>query len=151
MKHHLIQILCFFSLTAGNSCNTKPDGLMVEFIRDTDHVYILDSQPEFSWIVPEKIKYQSAYQILVATSKEKLDDIADAGANAMCLVCPFCSVMYDDNQKSIESEFGESYKLPVLYLPQLLGLAMGFDRKELGLNLNVVKTKKLLSKYFDSN
>jgi heterodisulfide reductase subunit B len=87
----------------------------------------------------------------ISVAKEKLDDIADAGADAMCLVCPFCSVMYDDNQKSIESEFGESYKLPVLYLPQLLGLAMGFGRKELGLNLNVVKTKELLSKFFDSN
>lgn len=87
----------------------------------------------------------------MSVAKEKLDDVADAGADAMCLVCPFCSVMYDDNQKSIESESGESYKLPVLYLPQLLGLAMGFNRKELGLNLNVVKTKGLLAKYFDSN
>ena len=87
----------------------------------------------------------------MSVAKEKLDDVADAGADAMCLVCPFCSVMYDDNQKSIESEFGGSYKLPVLYLPQLLGLAMGFGRKELGLNLNVVKTKELLSKFFDSN
>jgi len=57
--------------------------------------------------------------------------------------------MYDDNQKSIESEFGADFNLPVLYLTQILGLAMGFDRKELGLNINVVKTKKLLSKYFD--
>jgi heterodisulfide reductase subunit B len=87
----------------------------------------------------------------MSVAKDKLDDVADAGADAMCLVCPFCSVMYDDNQKSIESEFGESYKLPVLYLPQLLGLARGFDRKELGLNLNVIKTKELLAKYFDSN
>jgi len=55
----------------------------------------------------------------------------------------FLSVMYDSNQKSIESEFGTSYNLPVLYLPQILGLAMGFERKELGLNLNVVKTKHL--------
>ncbi len=87
----------------------------------------------------------------ISVAKEKLGDMADAGADAMCLICPFCSVMYDDNQKSIESEFGETYKLPVLYLPQLLGLAMGFHRKELGLNLNVVKTKELLSRYFDSN
>jgi heterodisulfide reductase subunit B len=79
----------------------------------------------------------------LSVAKEKLDDMADAGADAMCLVCPFCSVMYDDNQKSIESESGETYKLPVLYLPQLLGLAMGFNRKELGLNLNVVKTNHL--------
>jgi heterodisulfide reductase subunit B len=34
--------------------------------------------------------------------------------------------------------------LPVLYLTQILGLAMGIDRKELGLNMNVVKTKDLL-------
>lgn len=80
----------------------------------------------------------------LSVAKEKLDDIADAGADAICLVCPFCSVMYDSNQKSIESEFGTTYNLPVLYLPQILGLAMGLDRRELGLHLNVVKTKGLL-------
>jgi heterodisulfide reductase subunit B len=81
----------------------------------------------------------------LSVTKQKLDAVADAGANALCLVCPFCSVMYDSNQKSIESEFGMTYHLPVLYLPQILGLAMGMDRKELGLNLNVVKTKDLTS------
>ncbi|MFH1350557.1 MAG: CoB--CoM heterodisulfide reductase iron-sulfur subunit B family protein [Pseudomonadota bacterium] len=85
----------------------------------------------------------------LSVAKEKLDDIARAGADAMCLVCPFCSVMYDSNQKGIEAEFGTSYALPVLYLPQLLGIAMGFDRKELGLNMNVVKTKDLLSRFYD--
>jgi len=84
-----------------------------------------------------------------SVSKEKLDDISEAGANAICLVCPFCAVMYDGNQKSIESQFGTSYNLPVLYLTQVLGLAMGFDRKELGLNMNVVKTKELLKDYFE--
>jgi heterodisulfide reductase subunit B len=85
----------------------------------------------------------------MSVAKSKLDDIARADANAICLVCPFCSVMYDDNQKSIEAEFAADYNLPVLYLPQILGLAMGFERKELGLNMNVVKTKALLEKYFD--
>ncbi|MBW1805622.1 MAG: hypothetical protein JRJ06_04520, partial [Deltaproteobacteria bacterium] len=42
-------------------------------------------------------------------------------------------------------KFGVNYGLPVLYLTQILGLAMGFERKELGLNMNVVKTKKLLA------
>jgi heterodisulfide reductase subunit B len=31
-------------------------------------------------------------------------------------------------------------------LTQVLGLAMGFDRKTLGLNMNVVKTKELMKK-----
>ncbi len=86
--------------------------------------------------------------VALSVTKEKLDNIAGTDANAMCLVCPFCSVMYDSNQKSIESEYDTTYNLPVLYLTQILGMAMGFDRKALGLNMNVVKTKKLLSKYF---
>jgi heterodisulfide reductase subunit B len=85
----------------------------------------------------------------LSVAKQKLDDIRDAGANVINLVCPFCSVMYDSNQKGIESEFETTYDLPVLYLTQILGLAMGFDRKELGLNLNVVKTKELLAPFFE--
>ena len=85
----------------------------------------------------------------MAVTKQKLDDIATAGADAICLVCPFCAVMYDSNQKSIETEFEINYNLPVLYLPQILGVAMGFERKELGLNMNVIKTKDLLSPYYE--
>jgi heterodisulfide reductase subunit B len=84
--------------------------------------------------------------VALSVAKGKLDDVVGAGADAMCLVCPFCSVMYDGNQKSIESEFETSYGLPILYLTQILGLAMGFGRKDLGLNMNVVKTKNILSK-----
>lgn len=87
--------------------------------------------------------------VALSVTKQKLDDIKKANADALCLVCPFCSVMFDANQKSIEAEYSTSYDLPVLYLTQVLGLAMGFDRKELGLNMNVVKTKALLSQYFE--
>jgi heterodisulfide reductase subunit B len=83
----------------------------------------------------------------LAVAKEKLDDILEAGADIINLVCPFCSVMYDSNQKGIETQFNVTYNLPVLYLTQILGLAMGLDRKELGLNMNVVKTKEALAKY----
>jgi len=84
-------------------------------------------------------------KIALAVAKEKLEDVKEAGADIINLVCPFCSVMYDSNQKGIEAAFNASYSLPVLYLTQILGLAMGFDRKELGLNMNVVKTKDLES------
>jgi len=85
----------------------------------------------------------------LAVAREKLEDITAAGADAISLVCPFCAVMYDSNQKGIAAEFDVKLDLPVLFLPQVLGLAMGFDRKELGLNMNVVKTKKLLERFFD--
>jgi heterodisulfide reductase subunit B len=83
----------------------------------------------------------------LSVAREKLDDIKDAGADIINLICPFCSVMYDSNQKGIETQFNVAYNLPVLYLTQILGLAMGMDRKDLGLNLNVVKTKDVLAKF----
>ena len=83
----------------------------------------------------------------LSVAKEKLDDIKEAGADIINLICPFCSVMYDSNQKGIETQFNVGYNLPVLYLTQILGLAMGMDRKDLGLNLNVVKTKDVLAKF----
>jgi heterodisulfide reductase subunit B len=84
-------------------------------------------------------------------AKRKLDHVKNAGAKVMNVVCPFCSVMYDDNQKSIESRFEADYGIPVLFLPQILGLAMGFDRKELGLNMNVVKTKGITEEIVSGN
>ncbi len=85
----------------------------------------------------------------LSVAREKLEDVKASGADAMTLVCPFCAVMYDSNQKGIANEFESDFDLPVLYLPQILGLAMGFDRKQLGLNMNVVKTKTLLARFFE--
>ena len=84
--------------------------------------------------------------VAMAMANSKLKNVKASGADAIVLVCPFCSVMYDDNQKEIETLFETEYKIPVLYYPQVLGLALGIDAKDLGLNMNRVKTKDLLSK-----
>lgn len=77
---------------------------------------------------------------------DKLARLRKARVDALISICPFCSVMYDDNQKKIEGIVEQDLLIPVLYLTQLLGLAMGVDRKELGLQMNKVKTKELLDK-----
>jgi heterodisulfide reductase subunit B len=79
-------------------------------------------------------------------SRDKLERIKASGADAISLVCPFCSVMYDDNQRRIERTFGAEYNIPVLYYPQVLGLAIGLNPQEIGLNMNRVSTKGLLTK-----
>lgn len=84
--------------------------------------------------------------VAMGMSRKKLTAVKASGADALLLVCPFCAVMYDDNQKSIESKFSEEFNLPVLYLPQLLGLGLGISPKDLGLNMNRVKAKELLEK-----
>jgi heterodisulfide reductase subunit B2 len=83
----------------------------------------------------------------LAVAGRKLRAVSEKGADVLCLVCPFCAVMYDGNQKTIMERQGLDRDIPVLYLTQLLGIAMGFDRKQLGLNLNVVKTKDVLSRW----
>jgi heterodisulfide reductase subunit B len=84
-------------------------------------------------------------EVALRVTEEKLRNIREAGADCMNLVCPFCSLMFDANQKGIETKSGNEFNIPVLYLPQVIGLAMGFSRKELGLNLNSVSTKELES------
>jgi heterodisulfide reductase subunit B len=82
-------------------------------------------------------------------SMEKLDHVKASSADAMVLVCPFCGVLYDSCQKDIEKKFDKSYKIPILYYPQLLGLALGFDEKSLALDKNFVKIDTLLDKIME--
>ena len=84
--------------------------------------------------------------IALQMSRDKLERIKASGADAINLVCPFCSIMYDDSQRRIEKMFGAEYNIPVLYYPQILGLAIGLEPEELGLNMNRIKTAGLLAK-----
>jgi len=85
-------------------------------------------------------------KIALAMAQKKLDHINAVDADAMVLMCPLCGSMYDRNQRAMERRFNVAYNLPVLFYPQVLGLALGIDPKGLGLNLNRVKTSDLLSK-----
>jgi heterodisulfide reductase subunit B len=80
----------------------------------------------------------------LAIAKSKLDHVRTTGADAMVLICPFCDIMYEINQRSIERQYDVTYRLPVLYYPQLLGLALGFTPDELGFRLNRVKARKII-------
>ena len=79
-------------------------------------------------------------------AKNKLDHIKAAKADAICLICPFCSIMYEGSQKKIEKQFETEYKLPVFYYPQILGLALGIPQEELGLKMNRIKPREMLAK-----
>jgi len=85
-------------------------------------------------------------QVALAMSQRKLEHIRAQQADAMVLVCPFCNVMYEGNQRKIEKVFQKEYKLPVLYYPQLLGLALGIEPDELGMKMNRVKATEMLKK-----
>lgn len=66
----------------------------------------------------------------------KLLDVEAAGAQALVMACPACYLAMGLNQPVIEKSWERPFNLPVVHLPQLLGLALGLDPNELGLNLN---------------
>lgn len=86
----------------------------------------------------------SAEETANAMAKVKLNDVYKAQAHALVLVCPFCNVMYEGQQKKIAKSFAPDLKVPIVYYPQILGLALGISSEDLGFKLNRVKPTELL-------
>ena len=68
-----------------------------------------------------------------------IGDAKDRGAEAMIVACPMCHSNLDMRRDSINSYLGEKVDIPVLYITQAIGLAVGIDRKALGLQRHFVK------------
>jgi heterodisulfide reductase subunit B len=79
-------------------------------------------------------------------AKSKLDNMKAANVDAIVTVCPFCELMFDGMQIVIGEKFNETYGMPALLLPQLLGLAMDVKQVDLGLNMNKVSAEKLIER-----
>ena len=73
-----------------------------------------------------------------------LGDALDADADCLVTPCPLCHLNLDLQQPGAERVVGRELGMPVLHLPQLLGLALGVDPKELGLNKHVVKPTSVI-------
>lgn len=69
--------------------------------------------------------------------KDKIVHVHEAEADMMTVHCPFCMVMYSEYQKDPRMEL--DYKIPVVFTPQILGLAMGYEPKKLGMKKKVAK------------
>jgi heterodisulfide reductase subunit B len=83
-------------------------------------------------------------KIALQLAREKLSNIKKVGAQALITICAFCHIMYDTNELRIEKMFNETYGIPILHYPQLLGLAMGIKPEELAFNELRVDASKLL-------
>ncbi len=83
--------------------------------------------------------------IVKKLTREILAMAKAAGADCIATACPLCQLNLDLRQKDTEKASGEQFNLPVFYFTQLLGLAFGISRKDLGLRSLVVSPKKLLA------
>jgi succinate dehydrogenase / fumarate reductase, cytochrome b subunit len=64
------------------------------------------------------------------------------GAKTMLTPCPLCHTVLDGFQREIEQDMGERLDMPVLHLPQLVGLALGLSPEELRLERHMVGWQK---------
>ncbi len=75
---------------------------------------------------------------LLAIQRRKFD--------ALVTICPLCQQSYETRQKRISKLIKEKISVPVIYLTQLIGLALGIPPKELGLHLNTSPVEVILKK-----
>jgi len=67
-----------------------------------------------------------------------LSNAVSHGANCLVVACPMCHVNLDMKQKDVEAKYGTTYGLPVYYLSDLVGLALGLSEQDLGIDKHFV-------------
>ena len=68
------------------------------------------------------------------------------GADAMVTPCPLCHLNLDGFQPKASAQSGIRIHMPILHLPQLVGLALGFSPKEMGLGRHIVSPRRVEEK-----
>jgi succinate dehydrogenase / fumarate reductase cytochrome b subunit len=93
------------------------------------------------------------FPILTANEESSLEmcgthtlEARQNGADCMVTPCPLCHLELDGKQADAEEHKGEAIDMPILHLPQLVGLALGFSPKEMGLDKHIVSTDDVVKK-----
>ncbi|MGC8492075.1 MAG: CoB--CoM heterodisulfide reductase iron-sulfur subunit B family protein [Syntrophobacteraceae bacterium] len=89
----------------------------------------------------------SKTQKVVELSGRLVREAAFQGADAIVVVCQLCQANLDMRQQEIGRLYGTKYRVPIVYLTQLMGVAFGIEAKPLGLNHHLVNPQPVLRRY----
>ena len=70
-------------------------------------------------------------------------DAIDANADCLVTPCPLCHLNLDLQQPEAAKVTGRDLGLAILHLPQLVGLALGFEPSELGMRKHIAATDRV--------
>ncbi len=84
--------------------------------------------------------------VTLSFTREKLQNMKEAGVDAIVNVCPFCHLQFDVGQTEVIKKYGENWDIPVFHLAQLYGLAMGVSKEELTVDAHQISTDPALAK-----
>lgn len=101
---------------------------------------------------PAKIKccgfpiIQAREDVALAELIQPIEQASDAGADAMVTPCPLCHLSLDAWQSKLREQTGRDFKMPVLHLSQLIGVAAGLDDWELKFKRHIVSVDPVVEK-----
>jgi len=86
----------------------------------------------------------SEEDLVLGLIRKLLDNAVENGAQCIVTPCPLCQTNLDAYQSRVNSKFKTHYNVPVLFVTQLIGLALDIDPASLGLNTNIVSPSEVL-------
>jgi succinate dehydrogenase / fumarate reductase cytochrome b subunit len=132
-------------------------------VRPTDRLGIDEDYPRDTYLAQviealggTVVEYAGAYKCcgfpIITMNKEAslkqaarhLGDARDAAADCLVTPCPLCHLNLDLQQPLAERVAGRDLDMPVLHLPQLVGLALGLEPKQLGMQRHVVRPASVI-------
>lgn len=87
-----------------------------------------------------QISEDQAFELI----RRLLQSAEDYHADVIACICPMCQLNLDLYQGRVNSYFNEDFRLPVLFLTQLLGLALGLEPKDLGIGKEIIRAEPVL-------
>ncbi|MHA1300562.1 MAG: CoB--CoM heterodisulfide reductase subunit B [Candidatus Helarchaeota archaeon] len=85
-------------------------------------------------------------EVALNFTQEKVENMLAVGADCIVTPCAFCLFQFDVGQTELNQALKTDYKLPALYLTQLIGLAIGISPDEMGLLDHKTPVQPLLDK-----
>jgi len=77
---------------------------------------------------------------------QPIEQATEAGADAMVTPCPLCHLSLDAWQSKLRAATGKDFRMPILHLSQLVGVAAGLEESELKFKRHVVSVAPVLEK-----
>ncbi len=88
----------------------------------------------------------SRTDVVLRLTESIIDMAVQVGADCIAVSCPMCQINLDVRQQDINKETGKNYRMPVIYITQLLGLCLGLRPGELGFEKLMVPAADVFKK-----
>jgi heterodisulfide reductase subunit B len=83
--------------------------------------------------------------MVIDLTQRILRDARDCGTEAVIVACPLCQANLDGRQDGVAKKYGDWQRLPIVYLSQLVGRAIGVEDARLGLKRHMVDVTAVLT------